>query len=491
MSTMRPPTLPLFAACLVALASPISGSIPAASTGPHPIASSCFSATNPSTGAMEDYLIGRTSGGVDRYVAELLTAPDDTLLIQLPVPVDYALYRQQSGETVPVAGYVVYPTRADNTRPNYTFPYYNTADNVFPRMQRAGEAPIFEDPTARYPLIVFSHGYTAHGLWDLDHMKLLASHGYIVCSILHGDGRNSWEGNYGMRLLQVSRFLDYLLAHPQFGPAIDAQRIGISGSSFGGYTTLALLGGGYSSYTGAQPDARFRAGFGFVPYVGPLSGNQFGPGYSNLADVKRPFFAVYGGSDTTVLPATVEAAIQVTGGTTAAVRLEGEEHLLSHNGYTDAFTYELLFFDAWLRDNPESMDQLYGTETVNGGATDKRTYTRIEPLPGPSTDVAFGGAFTTGANSPAIFGWTMDTGDDLRLQVTFPGINEADPSIRYDVMASTDTSEWHCLRSSGNASQAAVEPPFTLPAGYSWKTLETPMPQSASPLFVRIRATGE
>ena len=46
-----------------------------------------------------------------------------------------------------------------------------------------------------------------------------------------------------MRPRQLSAALDHLLADPEFGPRIDAGRIGAIGHSAGGYTVLALIGG--------------------------------------------------------------------------------------------------------------------------------------------------------------------------------------------------------------------------------------------------------
>jgi uncharacterized protein (TIGR03437 family) len=63
----------------------------------------------------------------------------------------------------------------------------------------------------------------------------------------------------------VEGLIDYLLASPDFGPAIDATHIGIAGHSLGGYTALGV--------TGAWPswkDKRISAALAFSPYLLPF-----------------------------------------------------------------------------------------------------------------------------------------------------------------------------------------------------------------------------
>lgn len=97
-------------------------------------------------------------------------------------------------------------------------------------------------------LILVSHGT---GGAELGHHNLatrLARDGYLVAALRHpGD---NWEdrslitsGRYfGERPRQVSRVLDALLASPEWGARIPADRIGAVGHSAGGYTVLALAG---------------------------------------------------------------------------------------------------------------------------------------------------------------------------------------------------------------------------------------------------------
>jgi len=106
-------------------------------------------------------------------------------------------------------------------------------------------------PVAATPLkglVLLSHGTGGHELGHHNLATRLAADGYLVAAPRHpGD---NWEdrsmitsGRYfSERPRQVSRVLDALLAHPEWGPRIPAGRIGAVGHSAGGYTVLALAG---------------------------------------------------------------------------------------------------------------------------------------------------------------------------------------------------------------------------------------------------------
>lgn len=106
-------------------------------------------------------------------------------------------------------------------------------------------------PVAAAPLkglVLISHGTGGHELGHHNLATRLAADGYLVAAPRHpGD---NWEdrsmitsGRYfSERPRQVSRVLDALLAHPEWGPRIPAGRIGAVGHSAGGYTVLALAG---------------------------------------------------------------------------------------------------------------------------------------------------------------------------------------------------------------------------------------------------------
>ena len=97
-------------------------------------------------------------------------------------------------------------------------------------------------------LVILSHGT---GGTEFNHHNLatrLARDGYLVAALRHpGD---NWQdrslvtsGRYfSERPRQISRVLDALLASPEWGSRIPAERIGAVGHSAGGYSVLALAG---------------------------------------------------------------------------------------------------------------------------------------------------------------------------------------------------------------------------------------------------------
>lgn len=353
--------------------------------GSFPVGSTNFEVRAPAEGVpIFDYLNGKATAQQLLYISDLLVSPESVPTVQVPVPGGQPFGRW-AGKSLPVVLYVLYPTTADNDRPSYTFPYRETGDNVFPHMQRAGEKPLLAEAGKRHPLIVYSGGYNTHGLWHLEHLKFLATHGYIVVDIFHADNRGpGFVGNLALRALTVRAVTDYLLAHPDFGPAIDPERIGVSGSSAGAHAVLSTLGGFDPRREQAgQPDPRVKAGFAVVPFMGGTVGMWpfgtdawlFGRAHEGLRAVKAPFFAVYADKDKSVAPASVESALRALSGWRGAARLSGETHLLSKGANEDAHAWELLFFNTWLRGDPDARAQLERGTSIEGGGADQR----VEP----------------------------------------------------------------------------------------------------------------
>jgi predicted dienelactone hydrolase len=124
-------------------------------------------------------------------------------------------------------------------------------------------APASEAPLKG--LILISHGT---GGTELNHHNLgtrLARDGYLVAAVRHAG--DNWQdrslvssGRYfSERPRQHSRVLDALLASPEWGPRIPADRIGAVGHSAGGYSVLALAGAQAEPARAAQDDPGFCA----------------------------------------------------------------------------------------------------------------------------------------------------------------------------------------------------------------------------------------
>jgi len=308
-----------------------------------------------------------------RYIDEILAHPEAAFRLEVGIPADKKTHGDLAGKRIPVTCYIVYPTTKDNARPSYTFPYTETGDNVFPHMQAPGEAPLFAESGKRYPVILFSHGYTAHGLWELDRYKHLASHGYIVVSIFHGDKRHGFMENFSIRPVMVSQVLDRLLADPAFGKAVDPECIGVSGGSLGGHTVAALIGArdpGESSSPLADP--RIKAGFVLVPHFGALMHWPFGKDMEGTRYISRPMLAVYSEKDDNNAR-SIRLAAHLSRVDSINVILPGEGHLVGKAGWNDIPTWELLFFNAQLKDDAKARELLRSDLHVKGGANDHIT----------------------------------------------------------------------------------------------------------------------
>jgi predicted dienelactone hydrolase len=133
----------------------------------------------------------------------------------------------------------------------------------------------------RYPLVIFSHGYGAHRRQSTFLCSHFASHGYVVAAMDH-TGNTVFEIVQMMMAAQMgtlppidvephlselmparpadaSFVIDRLLAGAAEGvPAVDPDRIGMGGHSFGGWTTLATAG----------RDPRIRAALPLAPAGG-------------------------------------------------------------------------------------------------------------------------------------------------------------------------------------------------------------------------------
>jgi predicted dienelactone hydrolase len=181
-----------------------------------------------------------------------------------------------------------------------------------------------------HPLVLISHGHGGSALGHHDLATALADAGFIVAAIEHAGDNHRDQSGFGTervllgRAWQVSALLDLLLADPQLGAHIDADRIGVAGFSAGGYTSLLLLGATpdfarREAYCTAQPadaevcvevsavierlpvsretaDPRLRAGFVMAPFAI----------FFNTAALKRvdaPVFLYGAMADRVLLPA--------------------------------------------------------------------------------------------------------------------------------------------------------------------------------------------
>jgi len=135
------------------------------------------------------------------------------------------------------------------------------------------DAPL-DDSAAPYPLVMFSHGFQGIGIQSFTLCEHLASQGFIVAAPNH-EGNTIFDDSSDEEVAQIVRerpvdivfTMGEMRGHADFASAIDPERIGIAGHSFGGYTTLVLAGAEGDADT-AKAHCLASGGEGvFCPYV--------------------------------------------------------------------------------------------------------------------------------------------------------------------------------------------------------------------------------
>ncbi len=240
---------------------------------------------------------------------------------------------------LPAAGLLRSPLVLADASPGYVLPgpvSFKTADATWHDATRSRDVPVrirAPQSDSPMPLLLFSHGLggsVAGGALWADHW---ASHGYLVINVQHpGSDESLWRGGAaagdgerradfvaaggaegirrklkaGMNAKAfIDRVQDIHFVLDQAGsqrarsgglvPAFDTERIGMSGHSFGAWTTLAVCGergpGGES-----MADPRIRAGLAFSPTAGPESGRE-----QRFAGIRMPMLVVTGTQDSDMM----------------------------------------------------------------------------------------------------------------------------------------------------------------------------------------------
>jgi dienelactone hydrolase len=334
--------------------------------------------------AMHEILLGRASEtGEARFVADILKHPESAWVTNVRVPDHKALYGRASGLTLPVVTFVAFPSGARQAQTSYAFPYHEARYGIFQNMLGPGERPDFAEPDRRYPLIILAHGSEAHGIYDVGHAQALASHGYIVAVITYGDDRtiNKDEQNFHVGYLRpflTTAVLDSLLDSEIFGANIDVNNIGITGHSFGGFTALAVAGGKFQGNVSAVSDGRIKAGVVAAPWVeGNYDGREifaFGANNAGLRQVDIPIICLFGTNDEATPASSILPAMKQLSGPTYVVELVDQPHIFEQGSWEDRDNWELLFFSAYLKHDPDSLETLKTTTSMKGGNKDRQLF---------------------------------------------------------------------------------------------------------------------
>ena len=205
-----------------------------------------------------------------------------------------------------------------------------------------------------FPLVVYTHGSGGIRFVHSDYTEVLASHGYVVAAPDH-TGNTSVEQFLGIedeieqialnRPLDVIEVIDAFTdpADAEAGPyaaMVNADQIAVTGHSFGGFTSYAVVSG-YENDLGASPaDDRVDAIIPLAPAVGPRSGPTLLTDDA-LAAVDVPALVMVGTDDkTTPVNPNVERAWEFT---QSSPHYRLELVAAEHQSFTDVCDYLAAF----------------------------------------------------------------------------------------------------------------------------------------------------
>ena len=223
-----------------------------------------------------------------------------------------------------------------------------------------------------YPLILFTHGLYARGVFYEDVLKAWASAGYVVAAPDYPLSNQDTPGgvSFGRGVADTknqpadaSFVINQVIKDKQLGEIVDSKRIGASGHSLGGITTYGL------GYSACCRDKRVKAAVpmsGFGGLVEPI--DQY------FRNGSTPLLALHGNSD-----GTVPIARDINTFTRAQppkflLTFVGAGHVTPFLGGTDAQAMVLKqstvdFWDRYLKGDKAALDKLRTDGNLAGSTT--------------------------------------------------------------------------------------------------------------------------
>jgi dienelactone hydrolase len=218
-----------------------------------------------------------------------------------------------------------------------------------------------------FPLIVFSHGFTASGpAYGEVLLRRIAAHGYVVAAPTFPlSNRNAPGGpklvDYVNQPADVSFVIDKMLTMNRHdGPLhglMDRKEIGAMGHSLGAITTLGV------TYNSANADPRIKAAV-------PLSGLQLTFPGGTWTWPRVPLLLVHGDKDGTVPYAGSTKSYSKAKAPKFLLTLLGAPHTPFGAPYLDQIVRTIdNFLDRYLRHDKHALTRLERTGTVAGVST--------------------------------------------------------------------------------------------------------------------------
>ena len=233
------------------------------------------------------------------------------------------------------------------TPPNGTYP--GSSQRVLPTLvlypkQRKGEHQHF-------PLIVFSHGFTASGPDYRSVLKPWVAHGYVVAAptfpLSSGGAPGgptildypNQPGDVSFVITQMLR-LDHTVGSPLYG-LIDPGSIGVAGHSLGAVTTLGVAD------NSCCRDHRIDATMSIAGIELPFAGGTFFSSHTS------PLLLIHGTADHTVFYGASQALFAADDrSSTFFLTLDGAPHTAFFDPWGPVITATVLaFFDKYLKHN--------------------------------------------------------------------------------------------------------------------------------------------
>ena len=342
--------------------------------------------------------------GSQRRPADLLAEPAYTPTVTVSVPDDRDVFGSSAGRSLSYVVVICHPTSSSNPRPDYALP----TGRSIPHMLRGGDAPLWPDATTRFPVLLFSHGYSGSPISNdyIQAVAVMASFGYVVAAPFHTDATflnvedlqtvtdvlflathfEQFNALQALRPLALSATLDLVLGQPQWRDRVDETQVGAFGASMGGESIL-LMAGARMTTTFAQAsvpimfDSRLKAAVGYVPYFGEIIFPAFGRFEEGLDGVTLSYLAIGGTADTTAPLAVTLQGIERLAGSRELVAITGVKHEFDVPSTADIFTWTVTYLDAEVRRDPVARAKLLSMTSVAGGGDDHV----LVPFNGPAT----------------------------------------------------------------------------------------------------------
>jgi dienelactone hydrolase len=267
---------------------------------------------------------------------------------------------------------------AKDSRTLFTRIYYPALGTPGPREVPAATPATSAGP---FPLVVFAHGFQAVSEVYRDIYLAWAEAGYVVAAPDFPLSSSRSTSNHPVafdyvnqpadlgflidRLLEESAREDGVLAG-----LIDPERIGASGQSLGGMTTMGLV------YHTCCADRRVDAA---IPMAGRLA--PF-PDGTYTGGIETPLLVVHGDRDDTIPYADGRAIYDAASGPRFILTIVGGDHIVPYvAGPNNPLTEPVLrgvvaFFDFYLKGRPDGLERLFALDAlelaeVEGGEPDR------------------------------------------------------------------------------------------------------------------------